>query len=145
MVQYTYPVTLTPDTEAGGFVVTFRDVPEAITQGESFDEALSEAADCLEEAFAGRICHKEPLPIPTPLEKGEFLVAVPAQTAMKAAIHQAVMDAGISKVELAKRLGVDEKEARRILDPKYGTKLPLLERALAVVGKRLVVSIQNAA
>ncbi|MBF0136367.1 MAG: hypothetical protein H7833_09515 [Magnetococcus sp. DMHC-1] len=39
----------------------------------------------------------------------------------------------------------DEKEARRILDPRHGTKLPLLEQALFVLGKRLVVSIQDAA
>lgn len=145
MEQYTYPATLTPDDAEGGFVVTFRDVPEAITQGETVESALIEAADCLEEAFAGRIRHNEPFPVPSLPEEGEFLVPVPAQTAMKAAINQAVIEVGISKVELAKRLGVDEKEARRILDPRYGTKLPLMERALAVVGKRLVLSVQDAA
>ncbi|MBF0625907.1 MAG: type II toxin-antitoxin system HicB family antitoxin [Magnetococcales bacterium] len=145
MDQYVYPVTLTPDEEAGGFVVTFRDLPEAITQGDSLEEALSEAADCLEEAFAGRIVHEEPFPTPSLPEQGDFMIAVPTQTALKAAIHQAVSVAGISKVELAKRLGVDEKEARRILDPKHRTRLPLMERALAAVGKRCVVSVQDAA
>ncbi|HAT51320.1 MAG TPA: hypothetical protein DCS88_13455 [Alphaproteobacteria bacterium] len=145
MDRYTYPATLTRDEDDGGFVVTFRDIPEAITQGESLEEALIEAADCLEEAFAGRIDHNDVFPVPSHQKKGEFLISVPAQTAMKAAMNQAVMEVGISKVELARRLGVDEKEARRILDPKYGTKLPLMERALAVVGKRLVVTVQDAA
>lgn len=145
MDRHTYPATLVQDEDDGGFVVTFRDIPEAITQGESLAEALIEAADCLEEAFAGRIHHNDVFPVPSLPEKGEFLVSVPAQTAMKAAINQAVMEVGISKVELARRLGVDEKEARRILNPKYGTKLPLMERALAVVGKRLVVTVQDAA
>ena len=39
-----YPATLTPDPD-GGFTVTFRDVPEAITEGDSRDEALLRAED----------------------------------------------------------------------------------------------------
>ena len=33
MRHFTYPAKLTRDRKDGGFVVTFRDVPEAITQG----------------------------------------------------------------------------------------------------------------
>ena len=46
-----YPATLTPDAN-GGFTVTFRDVPEAITEGDSRDEALMRAEDALESALA---------------------------------------------------------------------------------------------
>lgn len=46
-----YPVELTPDPESSGFVVTFPDVPEAITQGEDRDEALLRAVDALETAL----------------------------------------------------------------------------------------------
>ncbi len=42
MNRFTYPVTLTPDVANGGFTVSFRDVPEAITQGETVDECLTE-------------------------------------------------------------------------------------------------------
>jgi len=38
----------------------------------------------------------------------------------KAALYVAMQDAGITKVQLAKRLGVDAKEVRRLLDPHYG-------------------------
>ncbi len=53
MDQFVYPTTLTPDPQDGGFVVTFVDVPEAITQGDDVSEALHQAADCLEEAIVG--------------------------------------------------------------------------------------------
>ncbi|EHA2606505.1 type II toxin-antitoxin system HicB family antitoxin, partial [Salmonella enterica] len=33
-----YPVVLTPDS--GGYVVSFPDIPEALTQGDSREEAL---------------------------------------------------------------------------------------------------------
>ena len=63
MTRFVYPALLTTDEKDGGFVVTFRDLPEAITQGNSLEEALNEAADCLEEAIALRIDDK--LEIPT--------------------------------------------------------------------------------
>ena len=41
-----FPATLTPDPD-GGFTVTFRDVPEAITEGDTREEALLRAEDAL--------------------------------------------------------------------------------------------------
>jgi predicted RNase H-like HicB family nuclease len=55
MEQFVYPARFTPDAQEGGFVVTFVDLPEAITQGETIEEAWQEATDCLEEAMANRI------------------------------------------------------------------------------------------
>ncbi|NEO96746.1 MAG: type II toxin-antitoxin system HicB family antitoxin [Moorea sp. SIO3G5] len=51
MSRFSFPATFTPDESDGGFVVTFQDLPEAITQGDSMEQALAEAADCLEEAM----------------------------------------------------------------------------------------------
>jgi antitoxin HicB len=47
MQRFTYPVTLTPDEKDGGFVVTCRDVPELVTQGETTEDAISEAEGAL--------------------------------------------------------------------------------------------------
>src|SRR5258707_7873091 len=105
---FTYPVTLTPDATDGGFVVTFKDLPEAITQGETVEDALAEAADALEEAIAGRIQRGDPIPQPSPAA-ALTKVPVPAQTAAKAALYLALGETGISKSELAERLGCDEK------------------------------------
>ncbi|MEW6038532.1 MAG: type II toxin-antitoxin system HicB family antitoxin [Pseudomonadota bacterium] len=135
-MHFTYPALLAPDA-AGGYVVTFRDIPEAITQGDNLQEALREAADCLEEAIAGRIDDKETIPQPSALESGEYHVAVPIETALKAALYQAVTELGITNVELARRIQADEKVARRLLDPHHGSKPNLMEKALAAVGHRL--------
>lgn len=135
MFRFTYPVILTPDEEDGGYVVTCRDLPEAITQGNTIDECLSEAADCLDEVIAGRVEDGADIPAPSKRKKGEHLVSVPLQTAMKAALYISMQEAGITKVELARQIGANEKEVRRILDPHYGTKLPTMERALNALGK----------
>jgi antitoxin HicB len=143
-MNFVYPVTLTPDPD-GGFVVTFSNWPEAITQGETRDQALEEAADCLEEAVAARIDDRAEIPLPTSPRAGEPTVAVPIATALKAALYLAMREAGIGTSELARRLDVHEKEARRLLDPRHGSKAASLERALAAVGRRLTVEVQAAA
>jgi antitoxin HicB len=42
---------------------------------------------------------------------------------------------------LAKKLNCDEKEVRRLLDPHYNSKLPRIEQALLVLGKRLQIEV----
>ncbi len=63
------------------------------------------------------------------------MVAVPVQTALKAALFREMRTAGITRVELARRLRIDEKEARRMLDPRHATKADRLEKALAALGR----------
>lgn len=48
----------------------------------------------------------------------------------------------MSKVELARQLGVDEKEVRRMLDPHYGSKLPRIAQAVSLLGQRLVIGLE---
>jgi antitoxin HicB len=77
MRQFTYPVKLTPDKKDRGYVVTCRDLPEVITQGDSIEEALAEATDALEEAVAGRIDDAREIPAPSAAKRGERVVSVP--------------------------------------------------------------------
>jgi antitoxin HicB len=142
MDQFVYPATLTPDAQDGGFVVTFVDVPEAITQGDDVPEALHQAADCLEEAIAGRIRRHDAIPEPSPVQAGQYAVAVPAQTAAKAALYVALRQTQLTQVELAARLQCDEKEVRRLLDPRHASKLARMSAALALLGQQLVIGVQ---
>jgi antitoxin HicB len=144
-MQFVYPAALMPDEADGGFVVTFRDWPEAITQGDTREAALSEAADCLEEAVAAPIDDGRDIPPPSSVLASEYGVSVPIQTALKAALYLAMREAAVGKSELARRLGVHENEARRLLDPRHASKAEALERALFAVGRRLAVELREAA
>jgi antitoxin HicB len=104
-------------------------------------EALVEAADCLEEAIAGRIDDDLDIPEPSEPVRGERMVNVPAAMALKAAVYLSVREAGISNSELARRLRVNEKEARRILDPHHPTKLSRIEAALAALGRHIELAL----
>lgn len=135
MREFAYPARFAPDKKDGGFVVTFRDIPEAITQGDTVEECREEAAGALQAALEGRIMSDLDIPKASKLKRGEYLIAVPVQTALKAALYLEMRKAGITRVELARRLHIDEKEARRMLDPHHPTKADRLERALAVLGR----------
>jgi antitoxin HicB len=140
MKTYRFPAEFAR-AEEGGFVITFPDFPEAITQAESFEEGLEEAEDALDEAITGRINTGRSIPEPSGIRKGQVAIPVPAQTAFKAALWEEIHD--LSKVEFAARLGIDEKEVRRLLDPHHPSKLPRIAEILERVGKRIVVQVQD--
>lgn len=143
--DFTYPVLLTRDEADGGFVATFPDLPEAITQGDDAADALTQAVDALDEAVAGRIRRGDAIPVPSVPAPGQPVVPVPALTAAKASLLLALREAGINKSELAERLGCDEKEVRRLLDPRHASRLTRLQAALTALGKRIAVRLVDEA
>ena len=145
MRSLAYPATLTPDREAGGFTVAFPDLPEAITQGEDRLDALDQAADCLEEAIAGRVRRGDEIPTASKTKASQTVIFVPPLMAAKAALYLAMREAKISNVKLAKQLGCDEKDVRRMLDPRHNSRITALQAALAALGKKIVLAVENAA
>ena len=141
MQRFEYSVRLTPAVE-GGFVVSCRDLPQLVTQGETLEHALSEAADAMDEVFAAYMYGRVDFPAPSKGRKGERLVSPPAGTAAKAALHVAMQEAGTTNVQLGTRLGMDEKEVRRMLDPHCSPKLPQIGRAMGALGCRLVIGLE---
>ena len=140
MIKFEYPVLLTP-VEEGGFVVTCRDLPEVITQGENEQDALRQASDAMEEAFAVRINDCLDFPQPSRRRRNELLVSPPAGMVAKAALYVAMREANVTKIDLAKRLGIDEREVRRLLDPHHGSRLPRIEAAIDSLGMRLRIEL----
>jgi antitoxin HicB len=140
-MRFSYPVKLTADKKDGGFVVTCRDLPEAITQGNDKAEALDQAEGAVQAALEARIDDKLDIPTPSEIKRGEVLATVPVSTAMKAALYSTMKAQGVNNSQLAVMLGMDEKAARRLLDPSHQSKVPALEKALQVLGRRATVTI----
>ena len=142
-MRFTYPARL-HHTGTDEIVVSFRDLPECLTSGADEAQALSEAADALEEAIAGRMNRTDRIPAPSPRRAGERLVSVPADTAAKAALWVALRESGTSRVALATRLGIDEKAVRRMLDPRHRRSAHRIHGALRELGRDLVVETHAA-
>jgi antitoxin HicB len=141
---FAYSVRLIPEEE-GGYRVNFRDVPEALTQGETLDEALDEAADCLAVALSGYMQARLPLLRPSPSQPGERLILLPPLVTAKLALYEAMREEKVSQSTLALRLGLSETAVRRLLALAHRSHIGQVERALAALGRRLVVVVEDAA
>lgn len=144
MLVLSYPATIESGDDEG-FVVSFRDVPEAISQGETREEALAEASDALGLALLQYPGLGRPIPPASPARTDEQLVAPDATDSLKIAVLDAFRASGLSKSEFARRIGKGETEARRILDPMHRTKIGTIDEVLATLGRRIVIGFEDAA
>jgi len=138
-VRYAYPYAKEPQPE-GGFTVTFPDVPEAITEGDTSGEARARAEDALVTALSFCTDNARPLPTPSPV-RGRPVALVPPLVAAMLALHDAMLAAQISNVELGRRLDLEEKAVRRLRDPLHRSHIGQIETALRLLGRRLEIRV----
>jgi antitoxin HicB len=124
----------------GAVTVTFRDVPEAITQGDSMEDARAAAVDALETALSFYIADRKALPVASTPKRGERMVELSAIGMAKTALYEAMLVENVSRSELARRLSCHLEQAARLLDLTHASKFEQLERALAAVNRKMIVS-----
>jgi antitoxin HicB len=139
-----YPARFQQEPE-GGYTITFRDVPEGISHGETIKHALRMAEDALVTALSFYADHAEPFPAPSAPRSGEYSIKVPALIQAKLALIARIAETRVSNVALAEQLGIDEKAVRRLLNLNHESKISKIEAALAALGKRLEVTVGEAA
>ena len=141
-----YAARFEADRKAGGFVVTFPDIPEAITQGDTAEEALEYAEDALLTCLEEYMRRGMGIPVPRKFrQRNVRAVHLPALAEAKVGLYTAMRRAGTRKADLARKLRCSKSEVDRLLDLRHSSRLDLIERALAVLGKRLVLGLQDAA
>lgn len=138
-----YPVVLEPD-DNGTLLITCADLPELTTWGEDREDALQRAADAMEEALAARIAHRDDIPEPSAVQ-GRPVPRLPPLTVAKVALYRALLASGMTKAELGRRLGWHAPQIDRLFDLRHHSKIEQIDQAFQVLGKRLVVSVQDAA
>ncbi len=137
--MFDYPVTLTPDGDT--VLVTFADVPEALTLGADEDEALLQAVDALETALSFYVEARKPLPVASKPKRGQRTVRPSALEGAKLGVYQAMTEQGIKKAELARRLGWHMPQVDRLFDLRHASRLDQIEAAARVLGRHLEVRV----
>ena len=127
-----YPIELKEDTNRT-LLVTFPDFAEATTFGEDESDAVLRAVDALETVLAARIDDREDIPLPSPAA-GRPCAVLPALTAAKVLLYRAMLEAGVRKADLARRLGWHGPQIDRLLDFNHASRLDQIETALAALG-----------
>jgi antitoxin HicB len=141
-MRFAYPAELTASD--GAVTITFPDVPGAISEGVDRAEALERGAEALVSMLAAMAEDGEALPAPSPA-RGRPLVAVTALEAAKLALNDAMRERAVTNVALAAQLDMDERAIRRLRDALHASRIADVERALAALGKRIIVDVADAA
>lgn len=139
-----YLVKLSKDTN-GTILVDVPAIPEAHTVGDDREEALARAVDAIETALIGYIEDRLDIPAPDAVARRQIAVSLPALTEAKIALYQGMRTSGIGKAELARRLNWHLPQVDRLLDLCHASRLDQLEQAFRAIGKRLVISLEDAA
>ncbi len=135
--MFMYPVTLTPDKTDGGFVVTFEDIPEAITQGETEAEALAAAQDALESALDFYFEDKRAVPAPSKPKRGQSVIELAASLSAKVLLLNEMLKQDVRPAELARRLNTTPQEINRLTNLRHTTRIDGIAAALQAMGKHL--------
>lgn len=138
--MFDYPVTLTAD-DNGTILVTFADVPEAITFGAGADEALLNAVDALETGLSFYVDARKPLPAASKPKPGQKTVRPSALEAAKLGVYRAMTEQGMKKAELARRLGWNPPQIARLFDLRHASRLDQIEAAANALGKHLHIQV----
>ena len=137
-MRLAYPVHLDKQTDA--VIATFPDIPEALTDGETEDEALAEAKDCLVAALGGYVKAGRPIPAPS-RGAGAVEIALPELAAAQLALYEAARARQLDVATLAQRLGCSRRTARRLLNVDGRTRLADVEAALRRLGDPLPLGV----
>lgn len=144
-----YVIKLTPD-DNDTFLITCPVLPEVTTFGKTDDEIHSAAIAAIEEAIAARVGHGEELPAPVeaagkPPGRHTRFVKLPALTILKIQLAIVLRESGITRAELARRLGWHREQVDRLFRLDHASRLDRLEAAFKALRRELDVRLLDAA
>jgi len=135
--MFAYPVRLRKD---GKFIlVTFPDIPEAITQGDNREHALRMASEALESAMEFYFDDRRAVPEPSKPKRGQPMVELPASVAAKALLLNEMISQQIRPAELARRLKTTPQEVNRLTNIRHASKIDGIAVAMKALGKTLEI------
>jgi antitoxin HicB len=141
-VIWTYPAIF--DQRDGEVIVSFPDIPEALTGAATLAEAQHMAVDALQEAVLSYLADGRPVPAPRKAAKGEVAVPLEPLTAGRAAVSQLMAEQHVTNVALAGLMHKDEKVVRRILDGSGSVGIATVTEALRALGAQPSLSLSVA-
>src|SRR4051794_41473676 len=118
------------------------------TFGTTREEALAHAVDAIETALASLIADGETIPAPDAgdrLKPDEAVVRLPASTALKVQLVWALKAAGLTRAELARRVGWDRESLDPLFPLDHPSRLGQLQAALKTLRRHGEVIVGRAA
>lgn len=141
MANYQYPATIESNGE-GGFIASFRDVPEAITEAWDLEELKNNARDALITAIDFYIEDGRVFPPASDLQTGDLAVDLPASVVAKVMLLNTMVKSNVRPADLGRKMNIKPQEVTRITDIRHATKIDTIQNALRALGKELVLELR---
>jgi antitoxin HicB len=142
-----YLIDIEPDD--GSLLATSRAFPELTTFGADRDEVARNAIGAIEEAIAARIDDGLDLPAPASANQARrhkgVAVKLPLMTALKAMLYTSLRKAGITRAELARRLGWHREQVDRLFRLDHASKTDQIEAAFRALEQDIDVQVTKRA
>jgi antitoxin HicB len=138
--MYAYPVKTKLDSN-GTLLVTFPDIPEAITVAETEADVVRLGTEALESAFEIYFDERREIPEPSEPKRGQKTIQLSALVTAKVLLANEMVRQGVRKAELGRRLKLHGPQVDRLLDTRHSSKIDAIESAFQSLGRRLEVSI----
>lgn len=130
-----YPITV--EKTDTGFFVSFQDIPEALTEGQTIDEALEMARDALQTALEFYFEDERSVPMPSIPAKDQPVIELSASLWAKVLLLNAMITEHVRPVDLARKLQVKPQDVSRLLKLRHPSKIDSIANALHAIGKTL--------
>ena len=133
--MFSYPARVTRDGD--GFMVSFPDIPEALSGAKDRDEAIALAADALTTAMDFYFEDRRAVPAPSAPKRGQITIDLPASVSAKVLLLNEMIAQGKRPAELARLMDARPQEVTRLIDLHHPTKIDTVAAALLALGRRL--------
>lgn len=140
--MYQYPLEL--HREPTGVWLSCPDIPEMNASGDTQAEAFAEALDGLESALSLYVEQRRAIPAASVPTDPTLVLHLPALTVAKIMLWNAMLDEGVSRAELARRLMCTRQVVDRLVDFLHSSKIEQVERALSLLGRRISLVLEAA-
>lgn len=141
-----YRIKLEPDDNAT-LLATCPDLPGVVTFGEDRASALAHAVDAIETMVASMMAHNEAIPDPGTGDPASdlALVRLPLLTSLKILLYRALKEDGVTRAELARRLGWHRESVDRLFRVDHASKIEQIEAAFRALGREFAIEVKQVA
>lgn len=120
--------------EDGKYVVTFRDIDGAITEGDTVEEAVFNASEALDGVLAVMMDNGFDIPVPTTPRKGEYQIPVGLTVSAPLSLYMLRKRLNMTQAEVARRLKVTYQGYQQMERPGANITARRLQEAAAALG-----------
>ncbi|CAO5683215.1 MAG: Antitoxin HicB [Holosporales bacterium] len=129
--------------EDGKYFVSFKDFEEAITEGNTRDEALFNAEEVLTLTLEGRMEENIDIPLPNINQNNEDEILISPSSRVQAALLVRFNRGNQTLADLARALETSWPVVARLEDPYHWSTLKQLSKTAAALGQKLVLSFEK--